>query len=68
MRSAGARAEPLARRRPGARARLDALSDVISVRFDRSFPHTLHVIVKPEHAVLLVRQGKLAGSSRPAGA
>ncbi len=38
--------------------RLEALPDVISVHFDRSFPHTLHVTVKPEHAVLLVREGK----------
>jgi cell division protein FtsQ len=40
--------------------RVEALPDVISVRFDRSFPHTLHVAVKPERAVLLLRQGKSA--------
>jgi hypothetical protein len=39
---------------------VEALPDVISVRFDRSFPNTLHVIVKPERAVLLLRQGKAA--------
>ncbi|HEX4521172.1 MAG TPA: FtsQ-type POTRA domain-containing protein [Gaiellaceae bacterium] len=40
--------------------RVEALPDVVSVRFDRSFPHTLHVTVKPERAVLLARQGKAA--------
>ena len=40
--------------------RVEALPDVISVRFDRSFPNTLHVTVKPERAVLLLRQGKAA--------
>ncbi len=40
--------------------RVEALPDVISVRFDRSFPHTLHVTVKPERGVLLLRQGKAA--------
>ena len=37
--------------------RLDALPDVVSVHFTRSFPHTLRVSVHPERAVLLVRQG-----------
>ncbi len=32
------------------------LPDVVSVRFNRSFPHTLQVTVRPEHAVLLLRQ------------
>jgi cell division protein FtsQ len=36
---------------------LDALPDIVSAHFDRSFPHTLHVAVKAERAVLLVRQG-----------
>ncbi len=40
--------------------RVEALPDVIAVRFDRSFPNTLHVTVKPERAVLLLRQGKAA--------
>ncbi len=33
------------------------LPDVVSLRFARSFPHTLKVIVTPERAVLLVRRG-----------
>ncbi len=40
--------------------RLEALPDVIAVSFDRSFPNTLHVTVKPERGVLLLRQGKAA--------
>jgi cell division protein FtsQ len=32
------------------------IPDVVSVRFDRAFPHTLHVTVRAEHAVLLIRQ------------
>lgn len=40
--------------------RVEALPDVVSVRFDRSFPHTLHATVKPERAVLLLREGKNA--------
>jgi cell division protein FtsQ len=34
------------------------LPDVVSVRFDRFFPHTLKVTVRPEHAVLLLRQNR----------
>ena len=34
------------------------LPDVISVRFDRAFPHTLRVTVKAERAVLLLRRVK----------
>ncbi len=34
-----------------------SIPDVVSVRFDRSFPNTLHVTVRPERAVLLARQG-----------
>jgi cell division protein FtsQ len=37
--------------------RLEALPDVVSARFDRSFPSTLRVTVRAERAVLLVRQG-----------
>jgi cell division protein FtsQ len=37
--------------------RVDPLSEVASVRFDRAFPHTLHVTIRAERAVLLVRQG-----------
>jgi hypothetical protein len=36
--------------------RVDPISDVVSVRFDRAFPHTLHVTIRPERGVLLVRQ------------
>lgn len=36
-----------------------ALPGVVSLRFTRSFPHTLHVYVTPERPVLLVREGKL---------
>jgi cell division septal protein FtsQ len=31
--------------------------DVLSVRFDRSFPHTLRIVVRAEHPVLLLRRG-----------
>jgi cell division protein FtsQ len=37
--------------------RLEALPDVVSARFDRSFPNTLTVTVRGERPVLLVRQG-----------
>jgi cell division protein FtsQ len=40
--------------------RLDALPDIVSATFDRSFPHTLHVRLKSERAVLLIRQGSTA--------
>jgi cell division protein FtsQ len=40
--------------------RLDALPDVVSATFDRSFPHTLHVRLRSERAVLLIRQGSTA--------
>ncbi len=36
---------------------VQALPTVASVRFDRAFPHTLRVVVVPEHAVAVVRQG-----------
>ena len=35
------------------------LPDVVSLRFVRSFPHTLRVFVTPEHPVLLIRRGKV---------
>jgi cell division protein FtsQ len=41
----------------GVSHRVASLPDVVSVRFDRAFPHTLKITVKPEHAVLLLRQG-----------
>jgi cell division protein FtsQ len=37
--------------------RLAALPDVMSVHYDRSFPHTLRITIRSEHAVLLLRQG-----------
>jgi cell division protein FtsQ len=39
-------------------ARVAAVPDVRSVTFDRAFPHTLKIVVKPERAVLLLRRGK----------
>jgi cell division protein FtsQ len=36
---------------------VEALPTVESARFDRAFPHTLRVIVTPERAVAVVRQG-----------
>jgi POTRA domain, FtsQ-type len=38
--------------------RAAALPDVISVSFDRAFPHTLKIRIKAERAVLLVRSGR----------
>jgi cell division protein FtsQ len=38
--------------------RAAAIPDVISLEFDRSFPHTLRVRVVAEHAVLLLRRGR----------
>ena len=40
--------------------RAQAIPDVVSVRFDRSFPHTLKVSVTPERAALLLRQGTMS--------
>jgi len=36
--------------------RVDVIPDVVSVRFDRSFTHTLRVTVRAERSVLLLRQ------------
>lgn len=36
---------------------VQALPTVAGVRFDRAFPHTLRVVVVPERAVAVVRQG-----------
>jgi cell division protein FtsQ len=45
-----------------------ALPTVASARFDRAFPHTLRVVVVPERAVAVVRQGAdsflVSGSGR----
>jgi cell division protein FtsQ len=37
--------------------RLAAVPDVLSIRFDRAFPHTLRVVVRPERPALLLRRG-----------
>jgi cell division protein FtsQ len=41
-------------------ARLGALPTVAAVRYDRAFPHTLKIVIAPERAVAVLRQG--AGS------
>jgi cell division protein FtsQ len=40
--------------------RLAAIPGVRSFSYDRSFPHTLKIVVRAEHAVLVVRQGDRA--------
>jgi len=40
-----------------ARQRVEALPTIQSARFDRSYPHTLRVVVVPERPVAVVRQG-----------
>ena len=40
--------------------RLAALPDVAEARYDRAFPHTLRVVVRPEHAVAVARRGPKA--------
>jgi cell division protein FtsQ len=37
--------------------RLAALPDVQSFRYDRAFPHTLRLVIRPERPVLVVRRG-----------
>jgi POTRA domain, FtsQ-type len=37
--------------------RVDALPAVLSAGYDRSFPHTLHVVVVPEKTVAVLRRG-----------
>jgi cell division protein FtsQ len=39
------------------RRRLEALSTVRSLRYDRAFPHTLRLVVVPEEAAAVVRAG-----------
>jgi cell division protein FtsQ len=36
---------------------LASVPDVATFRFDRRFPHTLRITVKPEHAALVLRRG-----------
>jgi cell division protein FtsQ len=38
--------------------RVEALPTIVSVRYDRSFPHTLRVRVVPERAVAVLHRGK----------
>jgi cell division septal protein FtsQ len=33
------------------------VAGVLSVRTDRAFPHTLRVVIRPEHPVLILRRG-----------
>jgi cell division protein FtsQ len=40
--------------------RLEALPTVVSAEYDRSFPHTLRVVVVPERPVAVLRQGSKA--------
>lgn len=47
----------LALDRDDVRARLTALPSVESVRLDRAFPHTLRIVVVPERALAVVRDG-----------
>jgi cell division protein FtsQ len=52
--------------------RLAALPDVAAAGYDRDFPHTLRVVVRPEHAVAVARRGPkawlVAASTRVIGA
>jgi cell division protein FtsQ len=40
--------------------RLAGLTDVRAATYDRNFPHTLRVVVRPEHPVAIVRRGSEA--------
>jgi cell division protein FtsQ len=40
--------------------RLESLSDVAAVSYDRDFPHTLHVRVTPVHSIAVLRRGPSA--------
>jgi cell division septal protein FtsQ len=40
--------------------RLAGLTDVSAATYDRNFPHTLRVVVRPEHPVAIVRRGSEA--------
>jgi cell division protein FtsQ len=40
------------------RSRVEALPTVVSVRYDRAFPHTLELTVVPERPVAVVRKGR----------
>jgi cell division protein FtsQ len=40
--------------------RLEGLSDVAGVTYDRDFPHTLRLVVTPAHSIAVVRRGPAA--------
>jgi cell division septal protein FtsQ len=40
--------------------RVQSLSDVAAVSYDRDFPHTLRVVVTPAHSIAVLRRGPLA--------
>jgi cell division protein FtsQ len=40
--------------------RVEGLSDVAAVSYDRDFPHSLHVVVTPAHSIAVLRRGPLA--------
>ena len=40
------------------RRRLEALPTVRAVQLDRAFPHTLRIVVSPEHPLAVLRQGE----------
>ena len=40
--------------------RLEPVADVASVSFDRDFPHTLRLIVRPAHSIAVLRRGPAA--------
>ena len=50
-------AEPAAGRRRRDRPAAASLSGLRSFTYDRAFPHTLRVVVRPERPVLVLRQG-----------
>jgi cell division protein FtsQ len=50
----------LALHRADVERRLAALTDVATASYDRSFPHTLRVTVRAEHAVAVARRGAKA--------
>ncbi len=51
------RLEPARARRPLARRRVEALPTVVSVGYDRAFPHTLRLTLVPETPVAVLHRG-----------
>lgn len=41
----------------GVQRRLAELPEVAAARYDRDFPHTLQVLIRPEHPVVVLRRG-----------